>query len=180
MERMHKIMIAVDQSSASLDTVAYVGHLMGGRKELSIRLFHVLAPMPPRLLEFGGSEDPQQEERLSAELHHGQQRWIEAAKQAAKESMDRAVTLLIDQGFSAGQLSAKVSLSIYGSDIPQHILDTAHEWDCGTIVVGRHTLPWLQELFVRHVGEEVVHKAEHCAVWVVGPSRPSSGSGGFP
>jgi len=33
--------------------------------------------------------------------------------------------------------------------------------------VGRHNLSWGQELFHRHVGEELVQKGQGFAVWVV-------------
>lgn len=173
MDRLHKIMIAVDDSSASLGAVAYVAGLMGGRKDLSVRLFHVLPPLPPGLLEFGGSENPEQEARLSAELRQSQQRWTEEAKRFATAAMDTAVTLLIDHGFPAQQVSAELCPSFQArDDIAQVILQTANDWDCGTIVVGRRTLHWLQELFARHVGEELVRQAEGYAVWVVEPARP--------
>jgi nucleotide-binding universal stress UspA family protein len=171
-DRDRKIMIAVDESSASLEAVGYVARLLGGRKDLSIRLLHVLPPLPPKLREFGGSEDPQEEARLSAELRQSQDQWTEKAGQSAKAAMDLAVTLLIDHGFAAQQVRADVSPSVNDPDIVQHILETAQEWDCGTIVVGRRTLPWLQELFARHIGEELVGKAEGYAVWVVESSRP--------
>jgi nucleotide-binding universal stress UspA family protein len=163
---MHKILIAVDESAASLDAVAYVAELMGGRKDLAIRLVHVL-PVPPSLREFGGSEDPEEEARLSAELRQSQQRWAEEARRSASGSMDKVVTMLIDHGFSAQQVSVDASPSINDPDIAQHILKKARDWDCRTIVVGRNTRPWLQDLFAPHVGEELVRRAEHHAVWVV-------------
>lgn len=173
MDGLHKIMIAVDDSSSSLDAVTYVASLMGGRKDLSIRLLHVLPPMPARLLEFGGSEDPDQEARLSAELRQSQQQWTENAKRSASAAMDKAVRLFIDHGFAAQQVSAELCSSLHDRDDIVHvILQTANDWGCGTIVVGRRTLPWLQQLFARHIGEDLVRKAERYAVWVVEARRP--------
>jgi nucleotide-binding universal stress UspA family protein len=175
-DRMRSLMIAVDESSASVQALTYVAGLLGGRNDLSIRLLHVLPPIPPSLREFGGSEDPQEEARLSAELRESQHRWTEDAKRSAKLAMDRGVTRLIEHGFAAPQLSAEFCPPLQDrDDVVQVILETARERDCGTIVVGRRTLPWWQELFARHVSEELVRKAEHCAVWVVETSDTGSG-----
>ncbi len=171
MDRMRTIMIAVDESSASAQALTYVAGLMGGRSDLSIRLLHVLPPLPPSLREFGGSEDPQEEARLSAELREAQRRWTENATRSARPGIDRAITRLVEHGFTAQQVSAEVCQPVQDrDDVVQVILETARERDCGTIVVGRRTLPWWQELFAHHVSEELVRKAEQCAVWVVEPS----------
>lgn len=167
MDRFAKIMIAVEASRGSLDTVTYVSRMMGGRKDLHIRLFHVLPPVPPGLLEFGGSEDPREEASLSARLKEAQQRWLDEAERSARQSLETAVTLLVDHGFAGHQVSTELSSSVHEPDIVQAIWEAARKWECGTIVVGRHTLPWLRELFSRHVGEELVRKAQGFAVWVV-------------
>jgi len=161
-------MIAVDGSSASMQAVAYVADLFGGRSDVTIRLLHVLPPIPPSLREFGGSEDPQEEVRLSGELRHSQHRWTEDATRAAKPAIDRAVMRLLEHGFTDRQVIEDVCQPVQDrDDVVQVILEAAKERNCGTIVVGRRTLPWWQELFARHVSEELVRKAEHCAVWVV-------------
>ncbi len=167
MDRLAKIMMAVEGSRVSLDAVEYVSRMLGGRKDLHIRLFHVLPPIPPGLLEFGGSEDPCTEASQSAKLKKAQHRWLEEAEQSARQSLETAVTLLVDHGFFGHQVTTELSSSIHEPDIVQAILEAAKQWDCGTIVVGRHTLPWFRELFSRHVGEELVRKAQGYAVWVV-------------
>ncbi len=167
MDRTTRILIAIDDSPASLEAVTYVSRLLGGRKDLAICLFHILPPIPPKLREFGGSEDPRQEERLSAELRQEQHQWTEDAKRSAGGSMDKAMTQLIDSGFSAQQVTAETAPSSEEPNMANHILRKAEEWDCGTIVVGRRGLSWLQELLTRHTGEDLVRDARNHAVWVV-------------
>ena len=53
-----------------------------------------LPPLPRELLEFGGSEDPQQEEREEACLKTEQAGWIEAVAQAAEPVFTRAKQIL--------------------------------------------------------------------------------------
>jgi nucleotide-binding universal stress UspA family protein len=168
MDRRQTILIAIDESASSLRAVTYVGSLLGRCKDLSIRLLHVLAPMPPSLREFGGSEDPQEEARLSAQQRASQLKWTDDAQGSAKLVLDRAVSRLVDHGVAAHEIRADICPSLQdGEDIVQVILDSAKDWGCGTIVVGRRTLPWFRELFARHIAEELVKKAEDCAVWVV-------------
>jgi nucleotide-binding universal stress UspA family protein len=167
-DRNDKILIAVDETEASLKAVGYVARLMGGRKDLHVRLLHVLPPIPPKFLEYGGTEDPRKERELSAELHDAQAGWIDQAKGSAKASLESALRLLIDHGLLAENISTEFSSSIHKPDVAREVLEAAHRWDCGTIITGRHCLPWTQEMFHRHVGEELVHRAKGHAVWVIG------------
>jgi hypothetical protein len=87
MDRHDKILIAVDETDASLKAVGYVARLLGGRKDLHVRLFHVLPSIPPELLEYGGAENPRKEQQLSADLRTAQNDWIEKAKRSANASL---------------------------------------------------------------------------------------------
>lgn len=168
MDRHDKILIAVDGTDASLKAVGYLARMMGGRKDLHVRLFHVLPPIPPKLLEYGGTEDPQKERELSAELRDAQADWTAQAKHSAQSSLEAAIVLFIDHGFLSENLSTEFSSSIHKPDVAREVLEAAGKWDCGTIVTGRHCLSWTQELFHRHVGEDLVHRAKGYAVLVVG------------
>jgi hypothetical protein len=57
------MLIAVDDPEASYRAVTYVGNIISGCEGFRMCLLHALPPLPRELLEFGGSEDPQQEER---------------------------------------------------------------------------------------------------------------------
>ena len=168
MDRNDKILIAVDETDASLKAVRYVARLLGGRKDLHVRLFHVLPSIPPELLEYGGAENPRKEQQLSTELHSAQADWIDQAKRSANASLESALVVLIDHGLLSEHISTEFSSSIHKPDVAREVLEAAGKWDCGTIVTGRHCLPWTQEIFHRHVGEELVHRAKGFAVWVVG------------
>ncbi len=167
MGRTNKILIAVDDSEASRKAVTYVSKMVRGREPIHICLFHVLPPIPPKLLEFGGAEDPQKEQLLSTDLNTAQAQWMEKAKTAAQLSLNTAQTILRDHGMSQHNISTRLSSSIHKPNVVREILEAAKQWDCGTVVVGRKTLPWLQELFHRHIGEELVQKGQGFSVWVV-------------
>ena len=62
------ILIAIDHSEATYRAVTYVAQIIGGREEFRILLLHVPEPMPPKLLEFGGAENPVEEQRAEMSL----------------------------------------------------------------------------------------------------------------
>ena len=64
MKRTKRILVAVDDSKASMRAVSYVASIIQARRKYAVCLLHVLRPLPPELMEFGGSEDPEEEEKL--------------------------------------------------------------------------------------------------------------------
>src|SRR5919109_2528771 len=94
MSNAKHILIAVDDSEASYRAVTYVGSLIGGCEGFRVCLLHALPPLPRELLEFGGSEDLQREEREEACIKAEQARWIEAVAQAAEPVFTRAKHIL--------------------------------------------------------------------------------------
>ena len=164
----NKILLAIEDSEASMKAVAYVAEIVRGHEAIHICLFHALPPIPPRFLEFGGTENPQKEQALRTELKSAQTKWLEKAKDAVQPSMTRARAILQEHGVSESQISTHFSHTIHKLDIVREILNAAKQVDCGTVVVGRHRLPWVQDLLHHHTGEGLVEQAQELAVWVVG------------
>jgi nucleotide-binding universal stress UspA family protein len=167
MNRTDKFLIAVEESAASLKAVTYVSRILQGRTDVQVRLLHVLPPIPPELLEFGGAELPQVEQRLSGELRQNQARWIETAKQNVQSSLDKALAILLEGGLSSDGLSTTFSSPIHRPDVAREILEAARTWNCGTLVVGRHVRSWIREIGFTHTGEELIRKGQGFAIWVV-------------
>jgi nucleotide-binding universal stress UspA family protein len=168
MESTNKILVAIEDSEASMKAVAYVAEMVRGREAFHICLFHALPPMPPRLLEFGGTEDPQKEQTLRTELKSAQTEWIEKAKNAVQPSITRARAILQNHNVSQSQISTHFSHTIHKLDIVREILNAAKQSHCGTVVVGRHRFPWVKDLFHHHTGEGLVEQGQELSVWVVG------------
>ena len=164
----NKILLAIEDSEASMKAVAYVAEMVRGHEAIHICLFHALPPIPPRLLEFGGTEDPQKEQALRTELQSAQTEWIEKAKAAVQPSITRARAILQDHGVSQSQISTHFSHTIHKLDVVREILTAAKQFHCETVVVGRHRLPWVEELFHHHTGEGLVEQGPELSVWVVG------------
>lgn len=162
-----KFLIAVDESTTSLKAVAYVSQILRGRTDVHVRLLHVLPPIPPGFLEFGGAEHPELERRLSGELRQDQARWIETAKRNAQASLDNARDILLQSGLSPTEISTSFASPIHRPDVAYEVLKVAETWKCGTLVVGQHTRSWIRELRSRHVGEDLVRRGQGFAIWVV-------------
>ncbi|MFA9562581.1 MAG: universal stress protein [Nitrospirota bacterium] len=167
MVRDRTFLVGIDDSEATLRTVSYVADTLGPQKGFYVVLLHVLPPIPPELLEFGGSEDPQTEQRLDAELKKDQAQWIEQAKQAANPLVEKVKGIFLRVGISAGMITTVFAESIHRPDFVRELLETAHKQNCGTIVVGRESYPSFKEMFHHHVGEELVRKGQGFAIWVV-------------
>jgi len=166
-KRAERFLVAIEQSDASLKTVTYVAQVLHGRTDAHVRLLHVLPPIPPEFLEFGGAEQPQLERRLSDELQQNQARWIETARSSVQGSLDKASAILRENGLSSTQISTTYSSPIHRPDVAREILEAAKTWRCGTLVVGRHARSWFRELGSSHIGEELVRKGQGFAIWVV-------------
>ena len=161
------ILIAVDDSEASYRAVAYVGSIMSGCEGFRVCLLHALPPLPREFLEFGGSEDPQHEEREETRLQTEQARWIEAVAQAAEPVFTRAKQILHEARVPADAVETQIVDTVNTQDIVLNILETAHARHCGTVVVGRQVHHGLKALLTSHVSDALMSQGEDLAIWVV-------------
>jgi hypothetical protein len=101
-----RLLIVLDDSVASRCAVKYVIKFVRKRRRFRIFLVHVLPPLPPALLEHGGSEDPAKEAQLEVDLKAEQHRWILDAKKTSQKSLDEACAALRKVGMSSGAVQA--------------------------------------------------------------------------
>ncbi|UCE62615.1 MAG: universal stress protein [Nitrospirota bacterium] len=167
MVRDKNIIIGVDGSDSSYRAVSYVAELIAHQKGILVVLLHVLPPIPPELLEFGGSEDPEKEGALSKELKKDQAQWIDNAKKAAQPILERAKSVLYQVGIAPEAVTTLFSESIHQPEIVRELIEAATKQDCGTVVVGRESYSGFSEMMQRHVGEELVREGRGFAIWVI-------------
>ena len=160
-------LVGVEDSDSSVRSVSYVADMIGAREDCQIVLLHVLPPIPPEFLEFGGAEDPATEQKLDETVKLDQARWIEEAKKAAEPIVENAKMILYRIGVLPSRVNVTFSQTIHRPDIVRELLETAQKQHCGTIVVGRESYPSFQEMFHHHIGEELVKKGQGVAVWVI-------------
>jgi nucleotide-binding universal stress UspA family protein len=160
-----RILVAVDKSEASGRAVAYVADLLAGQPGFHVGLFHLEAP--PRMLEWGGSEDPEVEDRVEAQRSRAYQEMEEALREKGESLLRRSQALLSDRGVETTVLPVQWDEPLDRKNLAEDILQAAREGDSGTVVVGRHSYSGLKRLFHHHVGEELVRKGDGVTVWVV-------------
>jgi len=161
------ILVSVDDSDASTRVVRYVADVIGSREGFRIRLFHVLPPLPPSMLEFGGAEDPKRERTLDRNVEDARDEWLEAAQKATQAVFDKAKSILEDAGVPPESLETQFGISVSQGDVVTDILEEARENDFGTIVAGRHSFSKLRELFEHHLADELVRHGQGLTIWVV-------------
>jgi nucleotide-binding universal stress UspA family protein len=164
----HKhLLIPVDASEVSERALAYVAELLDGRRDIRVLLLHVPRGVPPELLEFGGSENPAQEETAEAALQGDRTDWIERERLAAAPMFERARALLREASVPEEVVDTDIVASNPNESLDSAILEIAHEKHCGTVVVGYAAFSWFQDLLYAHLAEVLLQKAAGIAVWIV-------------
>jgi hypothetical protein len=91
-----RILVAVDGSEASFRTVAYVADMVGGGSGFHVGLLHL--ELPPRMLEWGGSENPEIEDRTESERAEAYHQMEEERLAKGKSLLQRLQVLVADKG----------------------------------------------------------------------------------
>ena len=95
------ILIAMDDTEATERAVTYVATIIDGHRGFRVCFFHVFAPLPPKLVEFGGSEDPQEEEKREVDLKAVRAQWMARAAAGARPASAKAQARLRTVGVDA-------------------------------------------------------------------------------
>jgi hypothetical protein len=186
----HKILLALDRSPASAPAIENVARSIRAGQVARVVLAYVLAPIPPKLLEHGGGDTPQEEREKQARLDRERDRWIRSAERSAREPMRRAHDALRRAGLAEEDIAEQFLSVVHDADIVQSLLETARELECRSIVVAREAFPWYREHHVSGVAdhlqrdaveETVIVVSEPGEAGAVGPAReagPGRGKGG--
>ena len=125
MGETRRILVAVDDSDATRAALARVaaGHAHGGS---TIRLFHVVGPIPPSLLESGGGATPEGEERAAKALEVAESAWFAKAREAARPILEQARETLRAGGIAAERITVHVAESLPEDRLATLILVEPH------------------------------------------------------
>jgi nucleotide-binding universal stress UspA family protein len=160
-----KILVAVDGSPESRRTVGYVADMVRGNSGLHVGLFHL--KLPPRMLEWGGSENSETEEKVSTQRRKTYEQMEGEAIAKGHAMLRHLQANLVEQGIDVAAQIVQFEDPLDPKHITQHILKTAAEGGYGTVAVGRHSFSALKRFFRHYVGEELVRFGEGVAIWVV-------------
>jgi len=153
---LSRFLIAVDDSEHSARALPYAGTLLRDSHEVHVTLFHVLKPMPRKLLEHGGSENPSGEVRLATEFQHDQENWVREESVMEYPILVQALELFGKTEFPLDRVTLKFE---HEDNIAQNILDEARNGIFGTIVVTRHGSNGLNRFFGAGITVQLLREA---------------------
>ncbi|HEU5401591.1 MAG TPA: universal stress protein [Terriglobales bacterium] len=165
--KIEHLLLVIDESPASLRAIEYTGDLLRRRQGFQFHLLHLLPPLPPELLEFGGSEDPRKEQALENELRRDQQQWIASARKSAQPSVEHAVGLLRKAGIAHRTILCEFSYPTEPRDAARTVLEHAQARKCHTVIVGHKAHSWFREIASADLAEHILRHASGSTVWVV-------------
>lgn len=154
MER--KILVAVDGSVYSYNSLRYLSQLFTDLPEIFVHLLYVV-PVGSMAL---GMEWLDDQDRIFA-LRPGERRLYSAARRFMQE----AVMQLGRRGIAAEQVSTQIVLSRRG--VAADIIDEAKNGLYDALLVGRRGLTKVEEIFMGSVSSTVVQSCYGLPVWVV-------------
>lgn len=162
-----RVLVVLDGSAMSKRAVQYVASLISRRRGFRVCLVHVLPPLPNRLLEHGGSENPTKEACLGNELRLEREQWISSAKSTAQKDLDNARTAFRKNGVPAASIQTLFCDPGEGRNTADDILRMAGECKCRTVVVGRESVSWFHELFSQELPEELLRRGKGFSIWII-------------
>ncbi len=159
-----KLLVAVDESDHAGRMMKYLGALLSVSTTVFVTLFHVLAPIPRKYLEHGGSENPEREWQVEHELRAEKQAWLQQQRQAECPYLSKARDALIQAGMPPHAIDLKFGDE---DDIARNILEEAWAGGYETVVVGRGEPTGLKRIFGGGVSEQLLRSASGLSVWIV-------------
>ena len=164
---VESLLLVIDDSPSCVNAVKYTAKMLGHRRGFRIHLLHLLPPLPPELLEFGGSENPRKERQLEAELRREQQEWIASAQKSAGPTLDTSAKLLHQAGIPNRNVIREFSYPTEPRDAARTVLDQADADRCRTVVLAHRAHSWFRELVGADLAEQILRLAHGVSVWVV-------------
>jgi len=161
------LLVVVDASEASTSVLNYLARILPQRTRVAVHLAYLACRVPAELLESGGSEVPEREEQIEADLRSAQQEWIAAADTTPDAILRAARTVLTRAGVDARRIHSCVSSPLDVRTASDEVLLLARDEQCGTVVVGHRAHSWFRGLGGGHLAEQLVRSAKGFAVWVI-------------
>ncbi|MGC8495325.1 MAG: universal stress protein [Syntrophobacteraceae bacterium] len=153
-----RILVALECSAQSVDTVRYIGGLFKGGLA-KITLFHMLDLHPESFLDLkSGQNDPRYDST-------GVREWEFEQRRMARAFMDKAVRILVGAGYSAAEVAVVVKDRVF--DLSR---DLAQEGRRGydALVLGRSAINLMGGMILENVATRLIGQLNRLPVWVVG------------
>lgn len=151
-----KILVAVDGSSYSNNTLQYLGSLFGPVEDMKIHLFSVVrCPTLPPGKEWMG------EMELINSLPPSAQRSLRSAKTYMKTALGK----LERSGIAADRITSEVRLA--RSTVADDILHEGRKGLYDSIVIGRRGLTKLEEIVMGSISASLFERSHDVPLWII-------------
>jgi nucleotide-binding universal stress UspA family protein len=167
MSNPRQILVAIDEFERANHLIDYVGELAGGHDDFKIHLFHAAGPLPPQLLESPGAEGSAAEQHIEQKQVEQQENWFDRTRDKITPQLASQKTRLMAANVPGSEIETHLILLNQRQDLVAEIVKAARDNDCGTIVVGHNSYPWIREQFHTHISEQLVSESPDMAVCVV-------------
>jgi nucleotide-binding universal stress UspA family protein len=157
-----KLLVLVDGSERSMQTVQYVGDFIPPGGDMQIVLFHVYCGVPECYWDIG--REPQQESAVSK-----LRAWEMQQKKNIDTYMEQARQLLLGKGFPAASVEIKISRRQIG--VARDILKEAAE-GYTAVVLRRRGVGLLEGLVVGSVANKLISKMTFLPIIIAGQYAP--------
>ncbi|MBI5586268.1 MAG: universal stress protein [Deltaproteobacteria bacterium] len=157
-----KILVAIDGSRNSLETLDYVNQVGGHCPGIELVLFHVLPPVP----------SVYKEDLLSnPEAQKYIRQWKKKHQEAIEQILHKSMEKMIRWGWAGDRVRVKSQEKRVG--LARDILFEAHNGLYDAVVLGRRGLSKVEEFFLGSVSGKVLQGAGDVPVWLVGKKTPA-------
>jgi K+-sensing histidine kinase KdpD len=158
------MLVALDDTTESEDTAAYVGRVLAGRADIRIHLFRALEPVASSPADYADGEDAASTQEL---LDAAARERLKRARADAIVHLESLRQRLHDAGVAADCVTSEITDTFERpQDVPATIAKAAQAASCATVVVGCHALSWYERLLHRHVGAEILETTRDLTVWI--------------
>lgn len=149
-----RILIGLDASKGALTAVDHAARMLRA-SDCSITLLHVVR----------GISIPRDVMKDGFPVEY-RQRLLEEAENAMMPTFQAARARMVDAGIAPERLSSRLLTGV--SSRAGAIVEEAHQWGFGTIVLGRGGLSRGDEHTVGRVGRQICRMGHSQAIWIVG------------
>jgi K+-sensing histidine kinase KdpD len=108
-----------------------------------------------------------QQRRAQGHLKENQAAWAESHEHAAQPIFARANAMLRQAQVPDTAVTTHLLVPPPEQDLEASIISVAQAEGCGTIVVGRESFSWWQELFQGHVADKLLEQDHTFTLWAV-------------
>ncbi|MEJ5300340.1 MAG: universal stress protein [Thermodesulforhabdaceae bacterium] len=162
---MRQILVAVDVSEWAYRVVEYVGKMLGNDGRASIRILHVMSPLPESFWDIESSP-------LTTYRPDMMQAWDVAQRKAVEAEMEKLAEILVKHGIPRDKITISVQQRQVG--IARDIVFEAQK-GYNALVVGRRGASRLKELIIGSIASKILSRLTNVPLWVVGEQAGDKG-----